>query len=225
MKRLALLTDLHADVHALRDALDQFAKLNVDEVVCAGDLVDYGLFPEETLALLRERNIPCIRGDHDRWAVAKGSTFQTQWNLSEEAMRFLADLPLSLSLTLDGVKICVWHARPHSGMNGIYPDIPDSEIATFLHQSDADVLVVGHTHLAFERRTATRLLCNPGALLRAPAVPMDRPTLGTFGILELPALKFEVRLASTGEIVPHRTTQDEGARRSPSGLYLPTDVR
>jgi len=51
MKRLAVFTDLHADLHALRDALSQIERLHCDAIVCAGDLVDYGVFPEETRRL------------------------------------------------------------------------------------------------------------------------------------------------------------------------------
>jgi hypothetical protein len=39
---------------------------------CCCDLVNYGLFPEETLALLRERGIVTIRSNHDRWALGPG---------------------------------------------------------------------------------------------------------------------------------------------------------
>jgi predicted phosphodiesterase len=66
MTRLAIVTDVHADVHALRDALAQIDKLGVDQILCCGDLVDYGLFPDETLTLVRERRIVTIRGNHDR---------------------------------------------------------------------------------------------------------------------------------------------------------------
>ncbi|HJX52260.1 MAG TPA: metallophosphoesterase family protein [Polyangia bacterium] len=67
--RLAVIADVHADIHALRDALAQAERLGCTAVVCAGDLVGYGLFPMKTINLLRERKIPCVRGNHDRWAT------------------------------------------------------------------------------------------------------------------------------------------------------------
>jgi predicted phosphodiesterase len=82
MTRLALLSDVHADVHALRDALSQVDRLGVDRVVCCGDVIDYGLFPDETIALLRERRIATVRGNHDRWALARGVDM-SGWDLSE----------------------------------------------------------------------------------------------------------------------------------------------
>ena len=59
---LGIITDLHADLGALRAALDRLDALGVDRVVCAGDIVDGGDQPEEVIALLRKREIPCIRG-------------------------------------------------------------------------------------------------------------------------------------------------------------------
>ncbi len=69
--RLALLSDIHADLHALQGAFRHIDALGCDGIVCAGDLVDYGLFPDETIQLLISRNIPTIRGNHDRWAASR----------------------------------------------------------------------------------------------------------------------------------------------------------
>jgi len=48
--RLAILSDVHADVHALTDALATIGRMGCDAIVCAGDVLDYGLFPDETIA-------------------------------------------------------------------------------------------------------------------------------------------------------------------------------
>jgi Icc-related predicted phosphoesterase len=55
LTRLAILADVHGDVEALRDALGQIDRLGCDEIVCAGDLVGYGAYGEEVIALVRER--------------------------------------------------------------------------------------------------------------------------------------------------------------------------
>jgi putative phosphoesterase len=213
MTRLAIISDLHADVHALRDALAQIERLGCDEIVCAGDILDWGLFPEETIRVLREQRIPCIRGNHDRWAVSAGHD-TTGWDLTPSAMAFLEALPASWARRIDDVRVAVWHARPGSDMNGIYPDASSTELSSLLDRAGCDVLVVGHTHLPFARFVGRRLVCNPGALLRDPAQPMDGAILfdqatgkfapapapggGTFGVLEVPALRFTVHRAVDG---------------------------
>jgi putative phosphoesterase len=170
--KLAIITDVHADVHALRDALVQIERLGCDEIVCAGDVLDWGLFPEETIRVLRERKIQTIRGNHDRWAVSEGHD-STGWDLTPRAIEFLESLPASWTRTIDDVRVAVWHARPRSDMAGIYPDASSTELASLLDRAEADVLVVGHVHVPFARFVDRRLVCNPGALLRDPAEPME----------------------------------------------------
>ena len=120
MTRLAVISELHTDVHALRDALAQIEQLGCDRVVCAGDIVDWGRFPEETISLLRERAMPCIRGNHDRWAIKDGHDM-SGWDLTDRAISFLEGLPVDWRQTLDGVHVLVTHARPGSDMQGRLP--------------------------------------------------------------------------------------------------------
>jgi predicted phosphodiesterase len=211
--KLAIISDLHADVHALRDALGQIERLGCVEIVCAGDVLDYGRFPERTIALLQERRIPTILGNHERWALSEGHD-ASGWRLTTRAIEFLESLPASWTRRIDDVRVAVWHARPKSDMKGLYPDASTTELASQLDRAEADVLVVGHTHLPFARFVGRRLVCNPGALLRDPAEPMDDAMLfdpasskfvavpapggGTFGVLELPTLRFTVHRARDG---------------------------
>lgn len=215
MSRIAFISDVHADVHALRDALAQVERLGCDLVLCAGDLIDWGLFPEETLDLLRTPRVPCIRGNHDRWALREGHDM-SGWDLTRRSLEHLESLPTRWSKTIDGVRVAMWHARPESDMDGIDPArATEPYLHQWLAEAEADVLIVGHTHLTFALSTsAGGLIANPGALLRDPAHPMERamifdretgefvpgpePEGGTFGILELPSRRFAVHRAADG---------------------------
>lgn len=203
MTKLAVITDVHADVHALRDALIQIDKLGVDQIICAGDVLDYGLFPEETLTILRDRKIVTIRGNHDRWALKDGHDM-SGWDLTSRSVAFLDLQPTYWRKLIDGIRVMVTHARPESDMKGIDPDAPEHELKAILADAAADVLIVGHTHVPFVRRLGRdRLVANPGALLRDPAPGVDVQTPGTFGVLiiERGEAKFEIRRAKTGEII------------------------
>jgi putative phosphoesterase len=183
--RLAFITDIHADVHALHDALRRIDELGISSIMCCGDLVDYGLFPEETIALLRERGVLCVRGNHDRWAVKPGGD-AASWDLTPDAMKFLRSLPTERRLDIDGARVLVTHARPGSDMLGIDRDASADELAAILDTTGADILVVGHTHAPFVRRLGDgRLVMNPGALLRDPGPGCDVATPGTFGEIDV----------------------------------------
>lgn len=200
MTRLAIVSDVHADVHALIDALAQAERLGCDLIVCAGDIVDYGLFPQETIDLLMEKGLPCIRGNHDRWAVGRGRADAPEatadgeprdvsgWDLTPGALRYLAERPPGWDAVIDGTRIAVRHGTPRSDMEGIYPEQMSVEDGRrWLEQARADVLIVGHTHLPFAVNTlGGGLIANPGALLRSPAERQEAgawifdPDRGTF---------------------------------------------
>jgi putative phosphoesterase len=227
--RLAIISDLHADVHALTDALAQAERLGCTAVVCAGDVVDTGMFPQETIDLLIARSIPTIRGNHDRWAIGKGRADAPDadtddaprdaagWDLSRDAIRFLAELPTSRDLVIDGVRVAVRHGTPSSDMEGIYPDqVTHEQARAWLDEVGGDVMVVGHTHIAFAITHASGgMIVNPGALLREPKTKLegsawifdpDRGTFapgpapggGTFGVLDVSTMRFSVHNAADG---------------------------
>lgn len=218
--RLAILSDVHADLAALDDALARIDALAVDRIVCAGDLVDYGSEPDATVERLFERGIPCIRGNHDRWGAA-GEGSRAGWDPARGTAERLRNLPSALDLALDGVRVAIRHGTPFSDMRGIWPiRTPPADLARFLEEAEADVLVVGHTHIPFCLEVEGRgLIVNPGALLRTPAGRVaGKPLLfdasarrfvpgtagtggGTFGLLDLPARDFTVHRASDGATV------------------------
>lgn len=135
-----------------------------------------GGFPEETISLLRERAIPCIRGNHDRWAIKDGHDM-SGWDLTDRAISFLEGLPVDWRQTLDGVHVSVTHARPGSDMQGVYPDASAKELEALIEAADADVLIVGHTHLPM------RLTLRGGAVVANPrgAASRSRPSDGGWG--------------------------------------------
>lgn len=192
MTRLAVITDVHADVHALRDALAQIDQLGVDQILCCGDLLDYGLFPEGTLTLLRERGVITIRGNHDRWAIETGSD-TSGWDLSAKSVAYLESLPTGWSKRIDGVRVVLAHARPGSDMDGIPADAPAQELGAILDDAGGDLLIVGHTHLPFVRRLADgRVVMNPGALLRDPGPACEVATPGTFAEIDVLLRRFTI---------------------------------
>jgi putative phosphoesterase len=211
--RLAVVSDVHADVHALTDALRWIDAMECDAIVCAGDTVDYGLFPNELLALLAERAIPTVRGNHDRWALdASKGAGGGEWALTKASRRFLEGTLRWWTLEGEGVRVEVHHGSPRGDMDGIIPpnaprhrhelEAPRPELNASALLRDADVLIVGHTHLAFALRFGLRFIVNPGALLRDPADGADNPpATGTFGVLELPERRWRVYRARDGSEV------------------------
>jgi len=219
--RLAVIADVHADIHSLHDALAQAERLGCTAVLCAGDLVGYGLFPMQVIDLLRERKISCVRGNHDRWAEDPNMAGSSSGLLSDDAMAFLAGLPRVWNKVIDGVRVAMCHGTPRSDMDSVVPGMTTADdVQRWLAAVGADVLIVGHSHAPFVLSDiGGGLIVNPGSLLRdraggdVPAAAIFDPQKGTFvqaqtaprgtfGILELPSKRFTVHLASDGSEVP-----------------------
>jgi predicted phosphodiesterase len=224
--RIAVIADVHADVRALRDALAQAERLHCKQALCVGDTVGYGQHPEETVALLSGRNIPCVRGNHDRWATNPAMAGAQAGLLSDDSLVFLGGLPRVWRKVIDGVRLAMCHGTPTSDMDGIHPGtVTSADVRGLLAATEADVLLVGHTHApAAIVDVGGGMIVNPGALLREPAVGTDRAAVlyhqrkrafvedesasrGTFLVLDLPGKTFTLHLAHDGREIPMPTVR------------------
>ena len=200
------MADIHSDVDALEAALKKLIDLGCSLTLCAGDAIDFDLPPgtEETIKLLRSRNVLCIRGNHERWVLAESR----EDRLPKTAVEWLRALPTSWSATIDGVRVAVHHARPGSDMDGIEESTLDTdEVPGLLAEAEADVLVVGHTHAPMVLEAPDGVIVDPGTLLRSPDdvhsawlfnpergsfSRSDPKQGGTFAVIDLPDLRVEV---------------------------------
>lgn len=154
--RLAILSDIHANVHALGAVLSDIESSGTDRVLCLGDLVGYNAFPRETLALLRDHDVRSVHGNHDLMAVARlpdddcsslgrKAIRWTRRVLTDEDWWYLAGLPAELR-EQDSL-LCVHSAAGDPLVRLEHADQFRSE-AEALVESDARVSVcfTGHTH-------------------------------------------------------------------------------
>ncbi len=102
--KLAIISDVHANLPALQAVLADIAQANVHRVLCLGDIVGYGASPNECCELLREVRVTSVKGNHDRAAVEEGREewftpqaraciLWTREKLGERNRRMLASLP------------------------------------------------------------------------------------------------------------------------------------
>jgi diadenosine tetraphosphatase ApaH/serine/threonine PP2A family protein phosphatase len=63
--RVAVVSDIHSNLHALEAVLAAIDADAPDELWCLGDLVGYGARPNECCAVIAERADVCLAGNHD----------------------------------------------------------------------------------------------------------------------------------------------------------------
>ena len=191
--KYALISDIHANLPALKAVLvDINRRTDIDAVYHLGDLVGYAPWPNETVELLRQRNIPGIAGNYDSTVATDykhcGCKYEdprqeelshvsydwTRKNTNAESKRFLGELPFRLDLRplgghLSGPTLILVHGTPT--LNTLYwtEDRPDSfcsKMADVAGAKEGDVIAFGHTHLSFHKQVGGIHFVNTGSVGR-----------------------------------------------------------
>ncbi|RUL84915.1 YfcE family phosphodiesterase [Tautonia sociabilis] len=202
MTRLGLISDVHGDPVGLELAWSHLMVMGADLIVCAGDLVGYGPFPDRVLAFVTDRRIPSIRGNHDRWALERGPGEPDEFGGGTPAPETLEDLRAlepSLVLEREGKVVVVVHGSPRGDMEFITPrSHPPRILDALLATLGADVLVHGHTHRPMWYRSASGgLVVNPGSIVSVPVVESSR----SFAMLDLKAMAVTFHDVESGRLL------------------------
>ena len=178
---VGILSDVHGDFDALQQAVNRLdSHHQVDQILCAGDLVGRGPQPDEVVNLIRERGIQTVRGNHDEWS----------YGLSAENKEYLKDLPLEWRSEIDGLSVFMCHGKPGNNLWGLYRDhISNTLLNMMLVSLGVDILITGHTHVPLYVRVKRGCVVNPGSLYTFHNV---RSTSHTYGVLHLPEMTFDV---------------------------------
>ena len=154
--RVAALCDVHGNLPALEAVLAEVASLDVDRIVCGGD-VAAGPFPRECLERVLALEAVFVRGNGDRepgdWVADR---------LDPLTLEFLRELPVAVSL--DGVLYC--HGSPRSDEEILTRVSPEERVRAALAGVEERVVVGGHTHVQYDRVVDGIRLVNAGSVGR-----------------------------------------------------------
>jgi putative phosphoesterase len=196
MTRIAVMADIHSNLPAYQEIMKAIAERKPDMYLIAGDIVGYNPFPNEVLAeLMRVPKKNVIMGNHDRATV----TGNTQWfnNNAAEAirwtrksiknelyMKFLSTRKEKERLRIDGKYILICHGTPWDPDEYVLPAQVHEDLLT---ENRVDVLIMGHTHIAFAKNYTSGVILNPGAV----GQPRDGDPRASAAILDLEEMEVE----------------------------------
>lgn len=196
--KYAIISDIHANLEALKATLQEIDKLGADKIICLGDIVGYGANPNECVENIRQRKIDSIIGNHDAVAcgktepdnfnpVAREAALWTRSSLTKENREFLSELPESREienfLTVHGAI-----SNPDHYIFSTY-----DALIEFNLMRKQSVCLFGHTHVRtyymFQNDSSTshhdyefkidpkaKYLINPGSI----GQPRDRDPRASF---------------------------------------------
>ena len=207
--KLAVLSDIHSNIIALREVAGHIDAWKPDQVVVAGDLVNRGPRPLECLRFVQEKQKTCgwltLIGNHEEYVIKNAhlrvmendprfeihrSSYWTYQKLNNDVSPLEA-MPYKLSLSAsDGGEIRLTHASMRGTRVGIYWHTPDEAYPDLIGKPQPPVFGVGHTHIPLIRRINGTLVVNAGAT----GLPFDGDRRASYAQLTWRAGRWEAKI-------------------------------
>jgi len=171
--KIALFSDIHANLPALEAFFADVEKHQPDAMYCLGDLVGYNIWPNEVINEIRKRMIPTLAGNYDYGIGRKGddcgcayktdhekemgkvSISYTNGIIGEDERKYLRTLPAHIRLVFqlndEKLNLLLVHGSPRKINEYLFEDRDEKSLLRIIEQADADILCFGHTHLPYHR--------------------------------------------------------------------------
>lgn len=204
----AVFSDVHGNLPALEAVLADVRHRGIADVLCLGDLVGYGPFPNEVAALVRERGIPCLMGNYDQgigFATGDcGCAYKTDeqraegaaslvWTgevTTDETRAYLRTLEDRFVLGTPAGGLLAVHGSPRRINEYLLEDRPQHAMARMADDNPFRAILFGHTHLPYAREVPhgeageTTLFVNVGSAGR----PKDGDWRACYAVVDPTAL-------------------------------------
>ncbi len=196
MVRVAVLGDVHANLHALETVLAHARTMGVEAVWNLGDFVGYGAFPDQVVQRIRLEAEVSIVGNYDlkvlkfpkkrkKWRRTKhpkkfeafGWAFQ---HLSEASRAYLASLPGEVRLAVEGANLLLTHGSPASNEEPVLSTTSPVRLRELAVLAGTDAILCGHSHEPVKREVDGVWFINPGSVGR----PGDGDPRAGYAVLE-----------------------------------------
>jgi putative phosphoesterase len=197
--KIAVFSDIHANLQALQAVWSEIEFQRPDSVYCLGDLVGYGAHPNEVIDFVRRREIPTVMGNYDEGVgfdlhdcgcvyknpaddhMGKLSLLWTRRVTSVDNKAYLRGLPLQIRLEDRAPTMLLVHGSPRKINEYLYEDRPAASFERLAKLAGTDLLLFGHTHLAYQKAVGRMLFVNSGSVGK----PKDGDPRAGYVMLEL----------------------------------------
>lgn len=172
--RVAAISDIHGNLYALMKVLEDIDQQKIDLIICLGDLVGYGPHPNEVIALIKRRDLPCLKGNYDASVVDGDFTyirdtsinsFSLPWAIEEiraSNKYYLSELPTTLKYTFEGVNVEFVHGSTNAINEYLFEDANNT--MEIMKDFKGDILVCAHTHIPSFKKFNEKIFVNVGSV-------------------------------------------------------------
>jgi len=199
--RIALLSDVHANLRALTTVAEDITRWRPDHVLVLGDVVNRGPRPRECLEFVLQRAHDdgwlCVIGNHEEYVLREyrqpdktgplRAMFRaSQWTgecIGGAGVAAIEQWPFTAALRFDeGGEVRVTHASMLHTRDGIFPDTSHDELRSKIGTPLPAAFCVGHTHIPLQRvlNPEKSLVVNTGSV----GMPFDGDSRASYAQLE-----------------------------------------
>lgn len=182
MDKIAIISDIHSNLEALKEVLKDINKRGIKKIYCLGDIIAKGVNPSECVALIKENCDIVLQGNCDEFfsrdfsnnEIKNYKYSRIEWNqsmLSLDELKYLRDLPFCHEFYMSGSLIRLFHSSPSKIDNLISNlDSIDKKYSMLLpskytnSQNIADVVIYGHLHTQYLDKIYNKTLVNAGSV-------------------------------------------------------------
>ena len=207
--KFGIISDVHGNLVALDAVLKRLQQEKIDKVICLGDTIGIGPYPDECLKRLMEikDKLLVVQGNHEGYFLnglpetvhdnkikfSEEEIAHHEWiwsQLSEQSIQFIRQMEISKIIDAEGKKIYVTHypMRPEVGYKKHYIYPTTEQMEELFDGIEADAFLFGHTHVEVANHKTEKWYINPGSLGCAGS-----RNYATFGILEIREEKMNYR--------------------------------
>lgn len=198
--KIGILTDIHNNVIALDAVLKEFETQGCEKIVCAGDIIGIGPYPEETVQkIMSVSNLTAVRGNHEKYLLegmpsefpndenmSRGEMEHHKWEhqcLSRSSIDFLKSLPYRADFCEFGKKFSVMHycMNQKNQYVNYTPNPGGSKLAEMFPEAHQDVVIYGHDHAGTICRYSSKWFINSGSL----GCPANAGNIARAAVLEI----------------------------------------
>ena len=181
--KIAIISDIHGNLEALKATLKDIEKRQVDKIICLGDTIAKGVHPKECLSLIRKKCEIVLQGNCDFYfsiehknidEMDKQEQKRIKWNkslINKEDREYLLSLPISYEFYMSGSLVRLFHATPTVNNKVISNvDSIETKYQMFLpsentqSQNIADVVIYGHIHHPYMDKIYNKTIINVGSV-------------------------------------------------------------
>ena len=156
--KIAIISDIHSNLEALRKVFRHMQKSKISRIYCLGDIIGYGPFPRECLALIRKKCEKIVKGNHEdslclpdlgknhlNEEAYLGLQFSRK-KLHDGEIAFLSRLPSCEIIKEYGITLC--HGAFTEPQISKYI-MTEEEAILELSKIKTKICLIGHTHMPF----------------------------------------------------------------------------